>query len=212
MSFTIIHEQRVNLKFLVKLGKRGKDALEMLRAVYGPDTMGKARFYDWYKRFKEGREDVTDEPRCGRPVTVNTPENVKAVEDAVRANEGLSLRKVSAMTKVNKETVRQIMKDQLKIKFASPIKKEATQKRSRKRKVETPVRQTPQFNEGPGSAQSESSQSQASNEPQDYNDQYFSTDEDYQNQIDQLGSTYMGEPYKRRKADTSELRAYRVDQ
>ena len=30
--------------------------------------------YEWHKRFKEGRESVRDDERCGRSKEVNTPE------------------------------------------------------------------------------------------------------------------------------------------
>ena len=37
-------EQRINLKFLVRLGKTPTEALKLLQEVYGDDTMSKTRF------------------------------------------------------------------------------------------------------------------------------------------------------------------------
>ena len=36
--------------------------------------MNRASVFEWHKRFKEGRESVRDEERCGRSKEVNTPE------------------------------------------------------------------------------------------------------------------------------------------
>ncbi|KAJ8943442.1 hypothetical protein NQ318_015722 [Aromia moschata] len=45
-------EQRVNLKFLVKLGKTFTEACAMLKEVYGNECLSRTQF----KRFKKGRE------------------------------------------------------------------------------------------------------------------------------------------------------------
>ena len=36
--------------------------------------MNRASVFEWYKRFKEGRESVRDDERCRRSKHVNTPE------------------------------------------------------------------------------------------------------------------------------------------
>ena len=36
--------------------------------------MNRASIFEWHKRFKEGRESVRDDERCGRSKGVNTPE------------------------------------------------------------------------------------------------------------------------------------------
>ena len=36
--------------------------------------MNQASVLEWHKRFKEGRESVRDDQRCGRSKEVNTPE------------------------------------------------------------------------------------------------------------------------------------------
>ena len=58
-------EQRDNLKFLAKLGKTHSESFAMLQQLYGEETMSRTRAFDWHKRFKEGREEVEDDPRSG---------------------------------------------------------------------------------------------------------------------------------------------------
>ena len=36
--------------------------------------MNRASVFEWHKRFKEGRESVRDDERCGRSEEVNRPE------------------------------------------------------------------------------------------------------------------------------------------
>ena len=62
-------EQRTNLKFLVRLGKSPSKALCMLQQVYQDQTLSRSTVFLWHKRFKDGREDVEDDPRGGRPCT-----------------------------------------------------------------------------------------------------------------------------------------------
>ena len=50
----------------------------------------------WYNRFKEGREDVNDDARPGRPSTSKTNENIKAVTNMILGNRRIKLYKVQS--------------------------------------------------------------------------------------------------------------------
>ncbi|KAM0734093.1 Protein GVQW3 [Formica fusca] len=58
----------------------------MLKKAFGDDTMSQPRVYEWYKRFQEGREDIEDDARSGRPSTSTSHENVEKVKEIVLAN------------------------------------------------------------------------------------------------------------------------------
>ena len=75
-------QQRIKLKFLVCLGKT--EALKLLQKVYGKDTMSRTRIFE-AKRFEEGREDVEDDPRSGRPSTSRTGDNVEREKKKCRS-------------------------------------------------------------------------------------------------------------------------------
>ncbi|KAJ8943774.1 hypothetical protein NQ318_011986 [Aromia moschata] len=71
-------EQRVNLKFLVKLEKTFTEAYAMLkRSVI--DCLFRTQVFEWFKRFKEGHETIKNDPRSGRPSTSKTDENNEKV-------------------------------------------------------------------------------------------------------------------------------------
>ena len=62
------------IKFCFKLGKNAKETYGMLQTAFGPSCMNRASVFEWHKRFKEGRESVRNDERCGRSKEVNTPE------------------------------------------------------------------------------------------------------------------------------------------
>ena len=68
-------EEGYAIRLCFKLGKN--DATEtygMLQTAFRPSCMNQAWVFEWHKRFKEGRESVRDDERCGRSKEVNTPE------------------------------------------------------------------------------------------------------------------------------------------
>ena len=46
----------------------------MLQTAFEPSCMNRASVFEWHKRFKEGRECVRDDERCGRSKKVNIPQ------------------------------------------------------------------------------------------------------------------------------------------
>ena len=44
----------------------------MLLTAFGASCMNRASVFEWHKRFKEGRESVRDDERCGRSKEVKT--------------------------------------------------------------------------------------------------------------------------------------------
>ena len=67
-------EKRYAIKFCFKLGKNATETRGMLQTAFGTSCMYRASVFEWHKRFKEGRESVMDDERCGRSKEINTPE------------------------------------------------------------------------------------------------------------------------------------------
>ena len=67
-------EERYALKFCFRLGKNATETYGILQTASGPSCMNWASVFEWHKRFKEGRESVRNDERCGRSKEVNTPE------------------------------------------------------------------------------------------------------------------------------------------
>ncbi|XP_025153781.1 putative uncharacterized protein FLJ37770 [Harpegnathos saltator] len=67
----------------------------MLKKLFGDDITSQSRVYEWYKLFQEGREDIEDDARSGRPSASTSDENVKKVKEIVLANRRITIREVA---------------------------------------------------------------------------------------------------------------------
>ncbi|UYV74834.1 K02A2.6-like [Cordylochernes scorpioides] len=88
-------DQRTCIIFCVKNEIKCADAFRMLTVAYGEATLDRSNVYRWYKMFSEGREDVNDEVRAGRPSTSTTDEKINEVEKMILANRRITVREVA---------------------------------------------------------------------------------------------------------------------
>jgi len=98
-------EQRINIKFWVKIGKSARETLALLTVVYGEYAMQKLSVFERYRLFKEKREDVQDDPRSGQPKTQRTDVNVDRVQTLARSDRRLGVRVIAEELNMNRETV-----------------------------------------------------------------------------------------------------------
>ena len=98
-------EQRWAIKFCVKLNENATETYEKLRRVYGEHAVSRTRVFRWHKVFLDGRESVEDVPRCGRACTSKTDENVTKVRDLLRSDRRLTVRIISSVLNLNRQTV-----------------------------------------------------------------------------------------------------------
>jgi hypothetical protein len=66
-------------------------AYEESQRAYAEHPLSRARVFRWHKSFSEGREQVDDEARAGRPSTSETDDNVERVRSLVRSDRRLML-------------------------------------------------------------------------------------------------------------------------
>ena len=64
-------EERYAIKFCFKLGKTATETYGMLQTAFRPSCMNRASIFEWYKRFKEGKESVRDDERSEKSKEVN---------------------------------------------------------------------------------------------------------------------------------------------
>ncbi|UYV81547.1 hypothetical protein LAZ67_20001502 [Cordylochernes scorpioides] len=88
-------DQRTCIKFCVKNEIKCADAFRMLTVAYGEATLDRSNVYRWYEMFSEGRENVNDEDRAGRPSTSTTDEKINEVERMILANRRITVREVA---------------------------------------------------------------------------------------------------------------------
>ena len=71
-------EQQYAIEFCVKLNKSATETFASSTEAYGDATVSRTMVFKWHKAFKEGRENVEDDPRSGRPIS-STNRNVEVV-------------------------------------------------------------------------------------------------------------------------------------
>lgn len=106
-------EQRIAIKFCFKLGKNTTETVQMLKTAYGDQALSKSQVCRWFKLLKEGREDVQDEARSGRPSTTKTDVNVDKLSEVLRADRRQSVRMLSEETGIPKTIVHEIVSKNL---------------------------------------------------------------------------------------------------
>jgi transposase len=72
-------EQRAVVRFLTLKGLKSGQIVAELKTVYGPDALALATVKKWSKRFREGRTDLSDNPRSRRPLTHDLAEVIRSV-------------------------------------------------------------------------------------------------------------------------------------
>ena len=89
---------------------------DLLKKVYGDKCLSRTQVFEWFKRFKEEREEIGDDQRPGRSTTSKTDANTEKVGEIVRQNRRLSIGAVAELINIHKETIRQILHNNFNIK------------------------------------------------------------------------------------------------
>ena len=77
--------------------------------------MNGAWVFEWHKRFKEGRESVRDDQRCGRSKEVRTPELIGQIKNFMDKGCRVSIETISAQFDVSVGTQHTIICEELKM-------------------------------------------------------------------------------------------------
>ena len=84
-------EQRVAIKFCVKLSKTASEAHEMLQLAYKEAALSCSRTFKWRKKFKNGRESTEDDHPSGKPKSSKTEGNIEVVKEKILSDRRLTM-------------------------------------------------------------------------------------------------------------------------
>ena len=87
----------------------------MLQTAFGASCMIRASVFEWHKRFKEDRESVRDDERCGRSKEVRTPELIGQIKNFMDKDRRVSIETINAQFDVSVETVHTIIREEQKM-------------------------------------------------------------------------------------------------
>ena len=128
-------EERYAIKFCFKLGKNAAtETYRILQTAFGASCMNRAWVFEWHKRFKEGKESVKDDERCGRSKEVRTSELIGQMKNFIDKDRCVSIETISAQFDISVGTVHTIIREELKMrkicaKFVPRVLKENQKER-----------------------------------------------------------------------------------
>ena len=108
-------EERYAIKLCFKLGKNATETYGMLQITFWPSCINRASVFECHKRFKEGRESVRDDERCGRSKEVRTPELIGQIKNFMDKDRRVPIQTISSQFDVSVGTVHTIIREELKM-------------------------------------------------------------------------------------------------
>ena len=89
----------------MKLNKSATETFASLTEDCGDATLLRTMVFKWHQAFKEGRENVEDDSRSGRPISSRNDQNVEVVRAVMAKDRRLSVRMIAEETGLNKNAV-----------------------------------------------------------------------------------------------------------
>ncbi len=87
-----------------------------MHSVFGDQAPSYHTVTGWSRYFCEGREEIEDQPRPGRPVTETTFENIEEVRCLIDDDPHLKINEIQVETRMSRGTIERIISDHLKLK------------------------------------------------------------------------------------------------
>ena len=115
-------EQRLTIRFCFKPGKSVTETLQMVNAAYVDPALSRSHVFRWYGRFRDGREDIEDDPMSGRLTECRNDNKVEKISQLLLQKRYLSLRMLTDEVNIDNNTVRKVVVEDLrKRKICSPF-------------------------------------------------------------------------------------------
>ncbi|GFW51550.1 protein GVQW3 [Trichonephila clavipes] len=111
--------QRICVKFCFKLGKTGTETYEMIKTAFGDEAMSRARVFEWFRPFKEGRQSVNSDPRSGHPSTSRNEDKTAQVKAVVRFDRRLTVREIAQECHISVGSCDEILRKDLNMRRVS---------------------------------------------------------------------------------------------
>lgn len=109
-----IHEQRINVKFIVKIEKKNFAwCYKLLTEGYCENSLSRAGVLQWFKQFSESQQSTEDDEFSGRPVSISTSQTVTNINKIASGDRRICIRMMAETVNAHKETVRKILPNEL---------------------------------------------------------------------------------------------------
>ena len=84
-----------------------------MKKVYGDDCMSRTQVYTWFTLFKNGCDDLNDDPRPGRPEASNRSELVEKVHEIIAIDAKFTVRMLAEELNLSYCTIYTILTEDL---------------------------------------------------------------------------------------------------
>ena len=101
------------------MGEKPVDIYEKLVKVYSYDALAYSTVRQWVRQVKEGREDIEDEARSGRPKSASTSGTIAIVEELINDDPHLSVIEIAETVDISTGAVHHILHDVLNLRKVS---------------------------------------------------------------------------------------------
>ncbi|XP_018341638.1 PREDICTED: chromobox protein homolog 1-like [Trachymyrmex septentrionalis] len=115
-------EQKIYIKSCQKLGHTCSATIDIMRKIYGNNSMSETQIKWWFNRFRSGRVSVDNHRRVGRPSTSRTAANIERVRTAIKENRCLTVRQLVENLGIPKTSLSRILVEDLGITRVYPKK------------------------------------------------------------------------------------------
>lgn len=104
---------RKEIEILFRAGHSAEEIKVILDKKGGTRSPSRATVYRWIKEVQRGDSDLCDRPRSGGPVEVVTAVNIECVQKFVEKNAKVSLRTLSGLIGISKDSIKRILDQHL---------------------------------------------------------------------------------------------------
>jgi hypothetical protein len=119
-------EQRVCIKFCVKLRKSAIETLEMLCEAFGEHFLSLTAVFEWHSRFKVGRVSVENVERSWRPGTNKTTENFEKMQELMHEVRRRTIHELADTIGISYEACQEILTENLNMRRIAPSSRQRT--------------------------------------------------------------------------------------
>ena len=107
------NEQTAAIKVCFKADLSATETLEFVQKAYGNEVLDRSNVFRWYSRFRDGRELVEDDERCGRPKSNRTEVNIAVADDLFKNDRRVASRIIAESLNIPKAVVIRILEEDL---------------------------------------------------------------------------------------------------
>jgi len=88
----------------------------MIKTAFGEYSLSRSVTFEWYKRFKDGRQSTDDDPRSERPSTSRNDDVVEKIKEKVRNDRRLTVRELANEAGISIGSCHEILTENLQMK------------------------------------------------------------------------------------------------